>query len=71
MNPIERLVDFFGGQTKTALALGVSQAAVSYWASGIHLMSAEKAFKAEELTGGQITARELCSRHPTARKSAA
>ncbi|GAB6406052.1 Cro/CI family transcriptional regulator [Pseudomonas sp. MHK4] len=71
MTPIERLVDFFGGQTKTALALSVSQAAVSYWVSGTHLMSAEKAFKAEELTGGQITARDLCSRHQTARKTAA
>jgi hypothetical protein len=50
MTPIERLVDYFGGQTKTALALGVSQTAVSYWVSGIPLMSAEKAFKAEELT---------------------
>ena len=30
MTPIEKLVDYFGGQTKTALALGVSQAAVSY-----------------------------------------
>lgn len=71
MTPIERLVDYFGGQTKTALALGVSQAAVSYWVSGIYLMSAEKAFKAEELTGGEITARELCSRHQSTRKSAA
>ncbi|VVO23844.1 transcriptional regulator [Pseudomonas fluorescens] len=62
MTPIERLVDFFGGQTKTALALEVSQAAVSYWVSGIHPMGAEKAFKAEELTGGKITARELCTR---------
>jgi DNA-binding transcriptional regulator YdaS (Cro superfamily) len=62
MTPIERLVDFFGGQTKTALALEVSQAAVSYWVAGIHPMGAEKAFKAEELTGGKVTARELCLR---------
>ncbi|UXV17547.1 helix-turn-helix domain-containing protein [Pseudomonas fluorescens] len=62
MTPIERLLDFFGGQTKTALALEVSQAAVSYWVSGIHPTGAEKAFKAEELTGGKITARELCMR---------
>jgi len=61
MTPIERLVDYFGGQTKTASALGVTQAAVSYWVSGIHAMSAKKAFKAEELTGGAITARELCA----------
>ncbi|KXK72095.1 Rha family transcriptional regulator [Pseudomonas monteilii] len=69
MTPIERLVEFFGGQTKTALALGVSQAAVSYWVAGIHFMSAEKAFKAEELTSGVITARELCVRQTA--KSAA
>ncbi|MDI2589839.1 Cro/CI family transcriptional regulator [Pseudomonas sp. 681] len=62
MTPIERLVDFFGGQTKTALALDVSQAAVSYWVAGIHPMGAEKAFKAEELTGGKVTARDLCMR---------
>lgn len=62
MTPIERLVDFFGGQTKTAFALEVSQAAVSYWVAGIHPMGAEKAFKAEELTGGKVTARELCMR---------
>ncbi|MCO8160951.1 helix-turn-helix domain-containing protein [Pseudomonas sp. LJDD11] len=62
MTPIERLVDFFGGQTKTALALGVSQAAVSYWVAGIHFMGADKAFRAEELTGGAVTARELCIR---------
>ncbi|GFM89373.1 hypothetical protein PSCICO_47720 [Pseudomonas cichorii] len=65
MTPIQRLVDFFGGQTKTAAALGVSQAAVSYWVSGIHSMGADKAFKAEELTKGLVTARELCA--PTTR----
>jgi len=62
MTPIEKLVDFFGGQAKTALALDVSQAAVSYWVAGIHTMGAEKAFKAEALTGGEITARDLCTR---------
>ena len=62
MTPIEKLVRHFGGQTKTALALGVSQAAVSYWVTGVHLMGAEKALKAEELTGGKVTARELCAK---------
>ncbi|KJZ41341.1 Cro/CI family transcriptional regulator [Pseudomonas fluorescens] len=61
MTPIERLVEHFGSQTKTAAALGVSQASVSFWANGLTRMSADKAFLAEELTGGAITARELCS----------
>lgn len=69
MSPIEKLVEFFGGQAKTAAALNVSQPAVSYWLSGTHVMSAAKAFLAEELTGGEITARELCA--PATRKSAA
>ncbi|MGO0112535.1 transcriptional regulator [Pseudomonas putida] len=61
MSPIERLVAFFGGQTKTAAALGVSQAAVSHWVSGSHSMSAAKAFLAEDLTKGVVTARELAA----------
>ena len=60
MTPIEKLIDFFGGQAKTAVALGVSQAAVSYWRTGAHTMSAQSAFRAEELTGGAVTARDLC-----------
>lgn len=59
MTPIERLVDYFDGQTKTALALGVSQPTVSYWVTGTHRISADKAFLAEDLTRGAITAREL------------
>lgn len=59
MTPIERLVDFFGSQKKTADALGVTQAAVSYWSSGIHRMSAVKAFLAEDLTHGAVSARDL------------
>jgi DNA-binding transcriptional regulator YdaS (Cro superfamily) len=62
MSAIQKLVDHFGGQTKTAKALGVSQAAVSYWLAGIHSISAEHAFKAEEITGGLVTAKELCAR---------
>ncbi|MNJ79902.1 hypothetical protein D3C77_780890 [compost metagenome] len=56
------MVDHFGDQTKTAKALGVSQAAVSYWLAGIYSISAEHAFKAEEITGGLVTAKELCAR---------
>jgi DNA-binding transcriptional regulator YdaS (Cro superfamily) len=71
MTPIEKLVHHFGGQKQTAAALGVSQPAVSYWVTGVHLMKAEKAFRAEELTGGKITARELCaSPQPTANTAA-
>ena len=69
MTPIEKLVDFFGGQAKTAAALGVSQAAVSYWFNGAHVMGANKAFLAEELTSGKVTARQLCASQ--LRKSAA
>ncbi|WP_433886655.1 transcriptional regulator [Pseudomonas vranovensis] len=69
MTPIEKLVEFFGGQAKTAAALGVSQAAVSYWFTGAHTMSAKRAFLAEELTGGAVTAKELCQ--PVNAKSAA
>lgn len=60
MKAIVKLVEHFGGQTKTAKALGVSQAAVSYWLSGANAMSAATAFKAEEVTGGLFTAKELC-----------
>ncbi|MDH0300649.1 MULTISPECIES: Cro/CI family transcriptional regulator [unclassified Pseudomonas] len=69
MTPIEKLVDFFGGQAKTAEALGVSQAAVSYWFTGTTTISAKRAFLAEELTGGVVTAKELC--HQAANQSAA
>lgn len=62
MGAIQRLVDHFGGQAKTAKALGVSQAAVSYWLAGVHSISAEYAFKAEEVSGGIVTAKELCAR---------
>lgn len=61
MTPIEKLVDFFGGQAKTAAALGVTQASVSYWSTGTHVMSASKAFLAEEMTSGLVTAKELCT----------
>ena len=59
LTPVERLVKFFGNQPKTAAAMGVSQATVSYWLSGTYTMTADNAFKAEDLTKGYVTAREL------------
>lgn len=70
MSPIEKLVDHFGSQAKAARALGVSQPAVSYWLAGVHAMSAEIAFKAEELTGGIVTAKELCAKRITSQSAA-
>lgn len=64
MTPVERLVEYFGGQTKTAKALGVSQPAVHHWLSGAHALSARKAFLAEQLTEGKIQAWELCPQIP-------
>ncbi|NQD78615.1 hypothetical protein HP436_00280 [Pseudomonas sp. CrR14] len=61
MNIFERLVDHYDGhQTKTASALGVSQAAVSGWVSGKHGMSVKTALRAEKATAGVFKAAELC-----------
>ena len=57
---IEKLIEHFGDQVKTAKALGVSQSAVSQWLSGSSRMSALVALRAENETGGQFTAIDLC-----------
>lgn len=62
--PIERLVDYFGDQIKTAKQLGVSQPAVSQWISGSCGMSAAKALIAEQKTQGAVKAWELCHQIP-------
>lgn len=59
---ISELVAFFGGQNKTAIALGVSQPTVNGWLSGKHGVSAEVALKAERISSGRIKATALCSR---------
>lgn len=64
MNAIERLIEHFGSQTKTAKALNVSQPSVSYWLRGTFAMEADKAFLAQELTGGKVMAWELCPKIP-------
>ncbi|MGJ8525208.1 hypothetical protein LMG33818_000916 [Halomonadaceae bacterium LMG 33818] len=63
--PIERLVSFFGTQEKTAEALGVRQSSVHGWLKGKHGISEFHAMRAEERTGGAITAIELCPKLAT------
>lgn len=59
-SPIQRLIEFFDGQTKTAEALSVTQASVSGWANGKYSMSAKTAIKAQRATRGAVMAAELC-----------
>ncbi|WP_445765017.1 transcriptional regulator [Pseudomonas sp. RIT-To-2] len=54
------LIKHFGTQSLTAKALGVSQATISYWLSGSQKISPEKAFLAELMTDGAVTAASLC-----------
>lgn len=55
-----QLVAHFGGQQKTAEALGCTQPSVWAWLQGKANMSAPLALKAERLTNGDIKAIELC-----------
>jgi len=57
---IIELINYFGSQSKTGEALGVSQATVSYWLSGSQKVSPEKALLAEVATHGAINASALC-----------
>ncbi|MHC8348676.1 Cro/CI family transcriptional regulator [Pseudomonas sp. RT4P38] len=57
---INLLINFFGSQSLTGKALGVSQATVSYWLSGSQKVSPEKALLAEVATQGAIKASSLC-----------
>lgn len=61
MNIFEQLVGHFGGQVKTAAALGVEQGTVSGWVRGRHGMSPIAALKAERATGGAFKAEDLCT----------
>lgn len=56
---IIELINYFGSQSKTGEALGVSQATVSYWLSGSQKVSPEKALIAETATEGAIKASSL------------
>jgi len=56
------LIDHFDGQVNTAAALGVTQAAVSYWITQKNGMSELMALRVENLTNGLFKASELCPR---------
>lgn len=60
MNIYQALVDYFGTQKKTALALGVEQGTVSGWVRKKHGMSPIAALRAQEATGGRFCAVDLC-----------
>lgn len=55
----EKLVEHFGSQQATAIALGVKQGTVSGWVRGLHGCAAEVAMRAEIITKGAIKARDL------------
>lgn len=55
----EKLVEHFGSQQATAIALGVKQGTVSGWVRGLHGCAAEVAMRAEIITNGAIKARDL------------
>lgn len=58
----QKLVDYFGNQTKTADKLKVKQPSVSAWVVGKAQMSAVSAKRAEKLTNGKFRAIDLCPR---------
>lgn len=59
-NKFQMLVDHFGGQENTALALKVKQPAVSGWVRGTKNMSELVAIRAQAATQGKFKAVELC-----------
>lgn len=54
------LIKHFGNQNKTASALGVDQSAVSGWVRNKHGMSPTVAIKAEKITNGKFSRKDLC-----------
>lgn len=50
----------FGGQHKTAEALGISQSSVADWCRGKTKMSSITAAKAQKKSEGQFLAKDLC-----------
>lgn len=60
---IEKLIAHFGGQTKTAAALMVSQPTVSGWLRSEHGMSAKTAVRVESVTKGLFKAASLSAEY--------
>ncbi|WP_109847037.1 transcriptional regulator [Acinetobacter baumannii] len=56
----EKLVEFLGGQTKTAEVLLIKQPSVNAWLKGKNLMSEKIALRAERVTNGYFKAHQLC-----------
>jgi len=55
----KNLVEYFGGQVKTATALGVTQSTVSYWVTGDRQISPLIAIRIEKMTKGRFKAVDL------------
>lgn len=55
----QAVVDHFGDQTKTALALGLKQPSVCAWLNGSAVMSESTALRVQKLTDGKFLAVEL------------
>lgn len=60
MKIYQELVDYFGGQQKTAVELNVKQPSVHAWVVGKTKMSALVALRVEQKTNGKFKAAELC-----------
>lgn len=56
----EKLFERFATQNGIARAVGVSQAAVSYWVNGIEKPTAKNAIAIEKATNGAVTRAEIC-----------
>lgn len=59
-NIYQKLVEHFGTQESTALALEVKQPSVSGWVRGEKKMSEHVAVRAQKATKGEFKATDLC-----------
>jgi DNA-binding transcriptional regulator YdaS (Cro superfamily) len=59
MEAFARAIKFFGNNTKTALALGVTVQAVCFWRDGEREINPKGCVKIEKLTNGLVTRKDL------------